>query len=343
MKPDVEFDRAGALVVPRAMKISAEEAAAALEDLSHALAPATERAFRAHWRVFERYCRRTGVPALPCPAEAVALFLSASVNGAPDMKAVTVASAERRLTAIVWFHRQAGHTLDRADPAIRTMLAGLRRRHARASQGKAAIMVEDLKLMLSYLGFDIFGLRDRAILLLGYAGGLRRSEIVCLDLAEELRPGSAGTLRFVEGGAVLTIRGKTGLREVEIGEGSGPDTCPIGALKTWLSFARIDRGAIFRRIQNGSGRVLPDRLNDKHVARLVKHLVMTSGVGGDLPETERLAAFSGHSLRVGLASSVDPDNRHLQKQLGHASPQMTALYRRDRKRFRVNMSRAAGL
>ena len=334
---------AATLGVPEEMRVSPEAVADALEDLSHALAPTTERAFRAHWRVFESFCRRTGIVPLPCPADAVALFLSASVNGGEGLAPVTVASAERRLTAIVWFHRQAGRSFDRNAPALRAMLAGLRRRHSRRSAGKAPIMTDDLKTMLGHLPGGIFGLRDRAILLLGFAGGLRRSEIVCLDLSETLRPGAAGCLRVAEGGILLTIRGKTGLRDVEIARGERAETCPVAAVQSWLSFARISEGPVFRRIQNGSGKVLPARLSDKHVARLVKHLVAVAGIGGDLPEAERLAAFSGHSLRVGLASSVDPDNRHLQKHLGHASPQMTALYRRNRTPFRVNMSKAAGL
>ena len=86
-----------------------------------------------------------------------------------------------------------------------------------------------------------------------------------------------------------------------------------------------------------------DRLSDKHVARMVKRLVLEAGIRPDLPDAERVKLFSGHSLRAGLASSAKVEERHVQKQLGHASVQMTRRYQRRRDRFRVNLTKAAGL
>ena len=88
---------------------------------------------------------------------------------------------------------------------------------------------------------------------------------------------------------------------------------------------------------------LDARLSDKHVARLIKTTVLKSGIRADLSEAERLALFSGHSLRAGLASSAEVDERYVQKQLGHASAEMTRRYQRRRDRFRVNLTKAAGL
>ena len=79
------------------------------------------------------------------------------------------------------------------------------------------------------------------------------------------------------------------------------------------------------------------------MARLVKRCVLAAGIRADLPEKERLALYSGHSLRAGLASSAEVDERHVQKHLGHASAEMTRRYQRRRDRFRVNLTRAAGL
>ncbi|MCF3640289.1 tyrosine-type recombinase/integrase, partial [Rhizobium sp. TRM95111] len=94
----------------------------------------------------------------------------------------------------------------------------------------------------------------------------------------------------------------------------------------------------------GRGRdVGPDRLNDQEVARLVKKAALAAGIRGDLSEIERGQAFAGHSLRAGLASSAEVDERHVQKQLGHASAEMTRRYQRRRDRFRVNLTKAAGL
>src|SRR5690606_3178746 len=87
----------------------------------------------------------------------------------------------------------------------------------------------------------------------------------------------------------------------------------------------------------------PNRLNDKEVARLVKRAALAAGVRGELPEGERGMMFAGHSLRAGLASSAEVDERYVQKQLDHASAEMTRKYQRRRDRFRVNLTRASGL
>ena len=124
--------------------------------------------------------------------------------------------------------------------------------------------------MLATLDMDLRGLRDRAILAIGFAGGLRRSEIVGLDCgADETEDGSGWVEIFPEG-ALLTIRGKTGWREVEIGRGSRSDTCPVALLETWLRLGRIARGPLFRAVARKNGGVGSERLTDKHVVRLVK-------------------------------------------------------------------------
>jgi integrase len=205
------------------------------------------------------------------------------------------------------------------------------------------VLAEDIRAMVATLPFDLRGLRDRAILLVGYAGGLRRSEIVGLDFSKDDTPDSGGWVEVEEDGAVLFLRGKTGWREVEIGRGSSEQTCPVHALEHWLHFARINFGPLFRRTSRDNNRVLDARLSDKHVARLIKQTVLNAGIRSDLPEKERLALFSGHSLRAGLASSADVDERYIQKQLGHTSVEMTRRYQRRRDRFRVNLTKAAGL
>ncbi|MBM3653832.1 MAG: integrase, partial [Alphaproteobacteria bacterium] len=186
-------------------------------------------------------------------------------------------------------------------------------------------------------------IRDRAILAIGFAGGLRRSEIVGLDCGPDKTEDGAGWIEIFEGGAVLQISGKTGWREVEIGRGSRPETCPIALLETWMRLGRISHGPLFRPIARKNGGVSPERLTDKHVARLVQKTALAAGIRGDLTEGERRLAFSGHSLRAGLASSAQIEEAHVQKHLGHASPEMTRRYQRKRDRFRVNLTKAAGL
>lgn len=128
-----------------------------------------------------------------------------------------------------------------------------------------------------------------------------------------------------------------------MGRGSSDATCPVAAIETWVKFAKLARGSLFRRVTGQGKAVGPERLNDKEVARLVKRAAMAAGVRGDLSEIERAFKFSGHSLRAGLASSAEVDERYVQKQLGHASAEMTRRYQRRRDRFRVNLTKASGL
>ena len=184
--------------------------------------------------------------------------------------------------------------------------------------------------MVATLPHDLRGIRDRAILLIGYAGGLRRSEIVCLDAHKDRTPDNGGWIEILEGGVVLTLNAKTGWREVEIARGSSDRSCPVHALEQWLHFARIDFGPVFVRVARDGKRALDSRLSNKHVARLIRATVLESGIRGEIPAKDRLALFSAHSLRACLASSAEVDERHVQKQLGHASAEMTRRYQRRR-------------
>ena len=130
---------------------------------------------------------------------------------------------------------------------------------------------------------------------------------------------------------------------MEIGRGSSEQTCPIHALTQWLHFGDIDFGPIFVAVSRNGLKATEDRLSDKHVARLIKQTVREAAIRPDLPEAERIKLYSGHSLRAGLASSAEVDERYVQKQLGHVSAQMTRRYQRRRNRFRVNLTKAAGL
>ncbi|WP_239521136.1 tyrosine-type recombinase/integrase [Pseudooceanicola aestuarii] len=303
----------------------------------------TLTAYARDWAHFTRWCRMKGTDPLPPAPEVIGLYLADLARGTARGPALAVSTIDRRLSGLCWNYAQRGLPLDRRDRHIAAVLAGIRRRHARPPVQKAAILAEDILAMTAILPHDLRGLRDRAILLLGYAGGLRRSEIVSLDLHKDDTPDSGGWVEIMAAGALLTLNAKTGWREVEIGRGSSDRTCPVHALAQWLHFARIDFGPIFVATSRDGTRALDRRLNDRHVARLVKRCVRDAGIRADLPEAERLALFSGHSLRAGLASAAEVDERYVQKQLGHASAEMTRRYQRRRDRFRVNLTKAAGL
>ena len=301
----------------------------------------TRRAYATDWKIFASWLRRQGLSETPPDPEAVGLYLAAQVEqGGAEL---SVATLERRLSGIAWRYRQLGQPLDIRDRHIATVLAGIRRRHARPPRQKAAVFADELLAMLATLDMDLRGLRDRTILAIGFAGGLRRSEIVGLDCGADETEDGSGWVEIVPEGALLTIRGKTGWREVEVGRGSKTDTCPVALLETWLRLGRIASGPLFRAVARKNGGVGSERLTDKHVARLVKRCALAAGLRGDLTEGERRLAFGGHSLRAGLASSAQIEEAHVQRHLGHASAEMTRRYQRKRDRFKINLTKAAGL
>jgi integrase len=303
----------------------------------------TLKAYAKDWAHFARWCRMKGIEPLPLSSEMIGLYLADLAAGSGPSPALSVSTIDRRLAGLAWTYAQRGFTLDRKNRHIAMVLAGIKRKHARPPVQKEAILAEDILAMVATLPYDLRGLRDRAILLLGYAGGLRRSEIVSLDRHKDDTPDSGGWIEIMDQGALLALNAKTGWREVEIGRGSSDQTCPVHALEQWLHFAKIDFGPVFVGTSRDGKRPLETRLNDKHVARLIKRTVQDAGIRSELPEKDRLALFSGHSLRAGLASSAEVDERYVQKHLGHASAEMTRRYQRRRDRFRVNLTKAAGL
>jgi len=303
----------------------------------------TRRAYTSDWTHFAGWCRRQGVEMLPPDPQTVGLYITA-LAAATGRDKKSVSTIERRLSSLSWNYTQRGQPLDRKDRHIATVMAGIRNKHASPPRQKEAILPEDLIAMLETLDRgSLRGLRDRAMLLIGFAGGLRRSEIVGLDCGRDQTVDGRGWIEVLDKGILVTLRGKTGWREVEIGRGSSDATCPVVALETWLKFARIAHGPLFRRVTGQGKAVGAERLNDQEIARLVKRSALAAGVRGDFSEGERAAKFSGHSLRAGLASSAEVDERYVQKQLGHASAEMTRKYQRRRDRFRVNLTKASGL
>ncbi|MER9127627.1 integrase, partial [Mesorhizobium sp. M0959] len=184
----------------------------------------TRRAYAADWKHFSSWCRRQGIEMFPPDPQVVGLYIAACASGTAtgDKKPNTVSTIERRLSSLSWNFAQRGQPLDRKDWHIATVMAGVRNTHASPPRQKEAILPEDLIAMLETLDRGTLrGLRDRAMLLLGFAGGLRRSEIVGLDVGRDQTEDGRGWVEiFADKGLLVTLRGKTGWREVEVGRGS---------------------------------------------------------------------------------------------------------------------------
>lgn len=311
--------------------------------------PNTVRAYESDWRLFAAWCGRMAVDVTSPDPQYVAAYLSGMASGMNETnRTYSVATIERHLSSICWRYRLWAKPLDRKDGRISSVLRGIRNTRLKAPARKEAILAEDLKKMVGLLALrDIKAVRNRAILLIGFAGGLRRSEIVGLDLGPSQSPpgdpGHKGWVQVFDEGLLLTIRNKGEvLREVEVGRASMPLFCPVKAYQDWVSMAKLASGPVFRRIA-AKGQVTGDRLRDAAVADLVKQLAWKAGLGEHLTTGARRNAFAGHSLRAGFASSAEIDEAFVQKHLGHATAEMTRRYKRRRERFRTNLTQAAGL
>ncbi len=187
----------------------------------------TNRAYTAGWRDYLRWRARQGLNLRPlADPECVGLYCAAMASAAAGGRARTVATIERRLSALVWQFAQRSLPFDRKDRHVATVLAGVRRTHGRPPVQREALLPEHVLAMLDLLPpSSLRNLRDRAILLLGVAGGMRRSEIAGLVMSPEDSHQGSGWPEFFDDGVHLTLRGKTGWPEVEIGRGSTDPTC----------------------------------------------------------------------------------------------------------------------
>lgn len=305
----------------------------------------TLEAYAKDWRHFTSWCRRHGFEPLPPDPKVIGVYIGACAVGDTKhrVSALAISTIERRLSGLAWNFTERGFTFNRTDRHISSIVAVIRTKYPKPLLQKEGVCGDDIKKMVDSLGHDLRGVRDRAILLLGFAGRLRRSEIVGLDVVRDDRSDGKGWIEFFPGqGVLVTLRGKT-WREVEVGRGASDQTCPVAALESWIRFGRIANGPLFRRIFKGNKTVDVRRLSDKHVARLVKRSALAAGVRSDLPEGERAELFSGYSLRAGLLSSLDVEQHYVQEQLDHTSAEITRKHQRRRDRFRTNLTKASGL
>lgn len=291
-------------------------------------APNTVRAYRADWIHFSQWCEERNLRPLPAEVETVVLYLKELAGHAKT------STLGRRLSAISQAHQTAGLASPTREPVIRQLISGIRRSHGIAVTAKRPVLVEDLKAMLEGLPAGVLGFRDRALLLLGFTGAFRRSELVALDCVDIERQ---------HDGLIVNVRRSTtdtegSKRRLAIPHGNKEEgTCPVAAVEVWLAAAGIESGPVFR-VVNRHGHVLPNRLSGEAVALVVKRRVEALGYDP--------AQFAGHSLRAGLATSAAMAGKSegsIMQQTGHRSSAAVRRYIREGNLFRDNAAGGLGL
>ena len=270
-------------------EISSAEAERVAAALGAARSPATRRAYASAWARFDRWVADRGGESLGVSPEVVAVYLVELADNGKSMSTV-----DRAASAIRAIHRDAGLEDPTRHPGVERVRAGLRRSVGVAPRRQAhPLSTAEIRRIVGPIGDDVRGRRDRSIILLGYAGALRRSELASLDV---------GDVEFRTGGVVLTIRSSKTDQErqgavVGIARGAHPVTCPVTALRRWLDVIDGDLDLpLYRPVAWSARRALPRGLDGRDVARILQNRAEDAGLG-DL-------AISGHSLRAGHATEA---------------------------------------
>lgn len=294
-----------------------------------ARAGSTLRAYSHDWQQFRLWCERNALIALPASSQTVILYSTDLTKN--QLKKWNTLS--RRLAAISQLHSQAGFESPTRSWVVKQFLQGLRRELGVAPARKKPLLVADLQEIVKQIPDSMLGKRDRALLLVGFTGAFRRSELIGLNIEdlEETRDGMVVHIR----------RSKTDPegegRKLGIPRGVDRATCPIRAILEWSAAAQLSSGPLFRSV-NRHGQVLGARLSGEGVAMVVKRYADNLGYDP--------AQFAGHSLRSGLATSAaaaGKSERAIMNQTGHRSVSTLRRYIRDGNLFRENAAGGLGL
>jgi site-specific recombinase XerD len=295
--------------------------------LSESLAPNTQSAYRKAWDDYLSWCQSHDLRPLPASAAVIGAYLTYLAD-----KGLAYSTIEQRLAAVCFVHEVAKMPVNRREVEIRRALKAIKKRNGAKNNKKSAITVEMLRLMVLKLDDSLAGLRDKAMLLIGFAGGLRRSEVASLDV-EDLE-------EYPEGYLVTLGRSKTDQigqgRPIEVAYGKSIITCPVRATKAWLKASRIESGALFRQVDRHGH--IKGRISGRHLANLVKSTLAMAGF--------EPGNYSAHSLRSGYITASDEQQvpEHLvRQQTGHRSKLQREDYVRVERPFARAGERDVGL
>ena len=297
---------------------------ATLENLKSSKANNTLRAYKSDFKDFGAFCSRHGLSSLPTEPKIVSLYLTYL------SKISKFSTLRRRLVSISMVHKLKGHYLDTKHPIIVENLMGIRRIKGSIQKGKKPILINHLKLIINSINEqntnETKKFRDKAIILIGFGGGFRRTELISIDYED---------LEFVPEGLKITLKKS---KTDQFGEGmikglpyfDDENYCPVTNLKKWLEISNINSGPIFRRFSKGSN-LTDNRLTDQSVVLLIKKYLKLAGIENN--------NFAGHSLRSGfatVAADSGADERSIMAMTGHKTTQMVRRYIREANLFKNN-------
>ncbi len=295
-----------------------------LNNLRSSKANNTLRAYNSDFKDFRFFCSKHGLNSLPTEPKIVSLYLTHL------SKQSKISTLKRRLVSISMVHKLKGHYLDTKHPIIVENLMGIRRIKGSIQNGKKPLLIKYLKSIINVINEqekeEIKKLRDKSIILIGFGGGFRRTELMSIDYED---------LEFVPEGLKITIKKS---KTDQFGEGmikglpyfTNKIYCPVTNLKHWLEISKIKSGPIFRRFSKGLS-LSDKRLTDQSVVLLLKYYLRLAGI-----ENKN---FSGHSLRSGfatVAAESGADERSIMAMTGHKTTQMVRRYIKEANIFKYN-------
>ena len=296
-----------------------------LNNLKNSKSANTIRAYKFDFKDFSLFCSKHGLQSIPSNPNTVSIYLTSL-----SKSNVKMSTLRRRLVSIGVIHKLRGHYLDTKHPMIVENMLGIKRTKGSIQIGKKPILINHLKKIIETINNDknpkIKKLRDICLILIGFSGGFRRSEITSLNYED---------IEFVEEGIkILVRRSKTD----QFGEGhlkgipyfTNSNLCPVKSLKEWINVSKINNGPIFRKFNKGFS-LSNLRLTDQSIALIIKNYLNLAGFDSN--------SYSGHSLRSGfatVAAEAGADERSIMTMTGHKTTEMVRRYIREVNLFKNN-------
>ena len=287
----------------------------------------TRRSYESHMNDFKAFCAERGYAALPALPASVVDYLTFLADIGAKFSTIQV-----KASAISYAHRVAKQPNPIKAIEVQETMRGIRRVVGMAQQGKAPLVLDDIRRLIDQLPEGLRGDRDKAILLVGFGGAFRRSELVAITVAD---------IKFERDRAVIHLRqsktdqeGRGMTKILPVLNDAPGRLCPVAALKNWMAAASITEGVVFRPISR-YGTVLNRIMNPQEIARITKKYCKLAGLDE--------ALFSGHSLRAGYVTEAADHDQPLWKikqQTGHKSDQVLQRYIRDQGRGGIDATRS---